>query len=193
MEFDNKYTVLHVAGIKRYEGKAQRCLISLAADDNRRFAFFSDEHDAARIALHAFPQQSTMPKVFLWTELMEKAMLSFGICTNFIIIKRDENGTLYTDAMLESYDTGEIHYATTNIIDGIMYAVATKSKIIIDNALLDDITENEQPGKPGETPLNEQPDHVIEKLLEEAIKNENYERASILRDELRRRRDLFHT
>ena len=193
MEFDNKYAVLHVAGIKRYDGKPQRCLISLAADDNRRFAFFSDEHDAARIALHAFPQQSGMPKVFLWTELMEKATASFGIITNCILIKRDENGTLYADAMLENFETGEIHYAATNIIDGVMYAAAIKCKVIIENALLDEITESEHRDKAEELPLSEQPDNAIEKQLEEAVKAENYERASILRDELHRRRNGLQT
>ncbi len=193
MEFDNKYAVLHVAGIKRYEGKPHRCLISLATDDDRRFAFFSDEHDAARIALHAFPQQSGMPKIFLWTELMEKAMVSFGIYTNCILVKRDENGTLYAEAMLENFETGETHYAATNIIDGVMYAAAVKCKIIIENALLDEITESEHREKDEEPPLSEQPDKSIEKQLEEAIKAENYEKASLLRDELHRRRDGLHT
>lgn len=193
MEFDSKYAVLHVAGIKRYEGKPQRCLISLATDDNRRFAFFSDEHDAARIALHAFPQQSGMPKVFLWTELMEKATASFGIYTNCILVKRDENGTLYADAMLENFGTGEIHYAATNIIDGVMYAAAIKCKIIIENDLLDEITESERHEKAEVPPISELSDDAIEKQLEEAVKAENYEKASVLRDELQRRRNGLHT
>lgn len=58
MEEDYDYVELHVTNVRKVESDRRRCIVSMQPNnDVREFMFFTDEYNAARIALRAFPEK----------------------------------------------------------------------------------------------------------------------------------------
>lgn len=185
-----EYTVLHVVEVKRCCGKMGRCEITLASNEiYGNFHIFADEHDAARIALHAFPQRENMPEINLWTDLLKDVADTFDAKVAFVEIKQDDERSLYADVTLDAFEKKAKLCFATNVIDGVLLAVALKAKIIIDYVLYFELAGYDI-SHIRETTITTMSEKQIKQSLEKAIKDENYERASVLRDELIRRKKM---
>lgn len=186
MSYDNEYTVLHVAGIKRCKDKCGRCVIILkSATGEAQLTFIADEHDAARIALRAFPQPDSFPQISLWTDFAKHTLNTFGISASYMALERNDAGDVFAKVAFENPRTKEILHTPINIIDGILFATDSDIKIIISNSLLEELTGRHVESL--ERSLAGLPAEIIEEQMNEAVKKENYELASLLRDELKRR------
>lgn len=186
----SEYTVLHVVEVKRCRDKIGRCKITLTSDEiHGSFHLFADEHDAARIALHAFPQRENIPEVNLWTDLMRDFAEAFNSKVVLIEIKQDNERSLYAEITFETIGNKSKLCFPINVIDGVLLAVALKAKIIIDNVLYFELSGYDM-SQVRETPVTSMSEKLIKQLLEKAIKEENYEKASVLRDELLRRKKM---
>lgn len=80
MEEDYDYVELHVTNVRKVESDRRRCIVSMQPNnDVREFMFFTDEYNAARIALRVFPEKSQMINTTLWSELTINALSAFDV------------------------------------------------------------------------------------------------------------------
>ena len=130
-----------------------------------------------------------MPEINLWTDLLKDVADTFNSKVAFVEIKQDDERSLYADVTLETFGkTTKLCFAT-NVIDGVLLAVALKAKIIIDYVLYFELAGYDI-SHIKETTISTMSERQIKQSLEKAIKDENYERASVLRDELIRRKKM---
>lgn len=89
MEEDYDYVELHVTNVRKVESDRRRCIVSMQPNnDVREFMFFTDEYNAARIALRAFPEKSQMINTTLWSELTINALSAFDVTVKNVTVIR---------------------------------------------------------------------------------------------------------
>lgn len=190
MDFEYQYIRLCVDGVRRFGKNCRRCLIVLAPKGSagRELVVFADEHDAVRIAMRAFPDKvRTIRDVSVWPDFAVKSLCGFGIAADTVTIREGESGELYAAVAFRDVITGVSHEYGTNVVDGILFAVATKTEMLMPRELFERISSASAGRDKVRLPVGSVPEEVIRERMAQAVRDEDYELASRLRDELKRR------
>lgn len=107
MEEDYDYVELHVTNVRKVESDRRRCIVSMQPNnDVREFMFFTDEYNAARIALRAFPEKSQMINTTLWSELTINALSAFDVTVKNVTVIRGKDEIFRSILAMYNSDTG---------------------------------------------------------------------------------------
>lgn len=125
MEEDYDYVELHVTNVRKVESDRRRCIVSMQPNnDVREFMFFTDEYNAARIALRAFPEKSQMINTTLWSELTINALSAFDVTVKNVTVIRGKDEIFRSILAMYNSDTGINVNISANVPDGVMIALA---------------------------------------------------------------------
>lgn len=187
-EYD--YVELYVTNVRKIEADKTRCVISLQrANDVREFIFFTDEHNAAQIAVRAFPRKSHPTNVSLWSEFTVSALNAFDTKIRDVTIIRGHDEMFRSIVTMLNSDTGMEVNLSTNISNGVLLALSSNIPIKMERRLFEDVSGINNEENKIKVPLTLLPRKIIEQRLTKAVQAEDYELASLLRDELKRRDD----
>ena len=188
MEEDYDYVELHVTNVRKVESDRRRCIVSMQPNnDVREFMFFTDEYNAARIALRAFPEKSQMINTTLWSELTINALSAFDVTVKNVTVIRGKDEIFRSILAMYNSDTGINVNISANVPDEVMIALSSNIPVRMGRKLFEDVSGINDNGNKVKIPLSLLPRNIIENRLAKAVENENYELASLLRDELKRR------
>ena len=188
MEEEYDYVELHVSNVRKIESDKRRCVVSLQRKgDIREFVFFTDEHNAARIALRSFPERNPMANVVLWSEFTVNALGTFDISIRNVTIIRGRDEIFRSVITMYNSDTGLEVNVPASLPDGVLLAISSNIPVKMERKLFEDASSINNDENRIRVPLNLLPRKVVESRLAKAVEEENYEMASLLRDELIRR------
>lgn len=188
MEEDYDYVELHVTNVRKVESDRRRCIVSMQPNnDVREFMFFTDEYNATRIALRAFPEKSQMINTTLWSELTINALSAFDVTVKNVTVIRGKDEIFRSILAMYNSDTGINVNISANVPDGVMIALSSNIPVRMGRKLFEDVSGINDNCNKVKIPLSLLPRNIIENRLAKAVENENYELASLLRDELKRR------
>lgn len=188
MEEDFGYVELRVTNVRKIDSGCRRCIISMQpSNDVREFMFFTDEYNAARIALRAFPEKSRCVNVTLWSELTVNALSAFDVMVKNVTVIRGRDDMFRSVLTMYNSDTGMEVNMAANVPDGVMVALSSNIPVRMERKLFEDVSGINDDNSKVKLPLSLLPRKVIENRLLKAVEAENYELASLLRDELKRR------
>lgn len=187
-------TELKVLGLSY--SQTQRGAYALVLEDTsskKRIPIIIGAFEAQAIAIELEGLQSPRP---LTHDLIISTVNAFGIGVQEIFIYKIVEGIFYSEIVLsDSKKTIRIDSRTS---DAIAIALKSKCKIYVDNIvlektgfLLEEKTDNQQQipikKKEAQSGIKQLSVEKLKILLQEAIKKEDYEKASLLRDEIKRR------
>ncbi len=180
------YLTLTVMGLTRGTDLKGVCILVLANEAEHKLLpvlVSNNEYEALELAL----SQQRYPSVRLLLKLARHT----GLHVKGIRILQPRYGRTEAFIDFEGYD-GPVTISTT-AAEAIITALATESPIRINRLLLQRIgsamTDNDLNNKRMALPLSAMNDNLLEQALETAVKQENYELAGALRDELRKREE----
>lgn len=147
----------------------------------------SNEAQAIAMSLNGFSSPRPMTH-----DLFTNSLFAFGIVLNEVLIVKVEDNIFYSELLCEQVSTGTKIRIDSRTSDAIALAVRFKCKIYVNEDVLEnsgiDFSDIEQiPSDDDKLILKKI--HELEKLLEIAIKEEKYEEASRIRDEIKKMRD----
>ena len=188
MEEDYDYVELHVTNVRKVESDRRRCIVSMQPNnDVREFMFFTDEYNAARIALRKKKKKSQMINTTLWSELTINALSAFDVTVKNVTVIRGKDEIFRSILAMYNSDTGINVNISANVPDGVMIALSSNIPVRMGRKLFEDVSGINDNSNKVKIPLSLLPRNIIENRLAKAVENENYELASLLRDELKRR------
>jgi len=187
---------LSVLGFSFNQSQSGTYGLVLAEEDGlRRLMVVIGTPEAQSIA---FKLQGSMPSRPLTHDLFQTLLSQLGIQLLEVIIYKYENGVYYSRMMLRQGT--EIIELESRTSDAIAIALRTKSPVFTtesimqeqavvfdENATDDSKSEDEKDNLALDYSLLNQDE--LETLLKDAIDGEDYELASLLRDELQRKKD----
>lgn len=166
------------------------------AADNRAFVLLLQERDGLRkiiVALGMIESQSIISSLGntsqprpLTHELFTSLVASFGIEPRYVYINKVEDGTFYSKILFERGD--EVREIDARTSDAIAIALRAHVPILISEELLNRVCVQDVGNGAISLPLPAVSDKIIHMALDEAVKNENYELAKKLKEELDSRR-----
>lgn len=149
----------------------------------------------------AFKLQNTEPPRPLTHDLFYSFMNSFGIKLEEVLIYKYENGVFYSKLLFQQ--DGKTVEVESRTSDAIGIALRSKSEIYTTEDIMrelavvftegDEETASKEMFTGAETPANNNSSYALlnqeelQSMLNDAINNEDYELASVLRDELKKR------
>jgi uncharacterized protein len=161
---------------------------------NRRLPIIIGAHEAQAIAIEL---ESLKPPRPLTHDLVKSIIESLGATISEIVINELKDGTFYSKIYLETI-TGSME-VDSRPSDAIAIAVRMGSPIYVDNNIMNEASfevDNEEEEKdpvrqtePETGQASFSREEMLKKLgdqLDESIKNENYEIAAKLRDEIKK-------
>ncbi len=190
-------TELKVLGLSY--SQTQRGAYALILEDTvnkKRIPIIIGAFEAQAIAIELENLKSPRP---LTHDLIISTVNAFGIDVQEVFIYRMEEGIFYSEIILS--DNKKTIRIDSRTSDAIAIALKSKCKIFVDNDvlkktgfLLEDKDDEKQPEiikkdtkKESTTGIEELTLKELKLLLKKAIEKEDYEKASILRDEIKRR------
>ena len=161
---------------------------------NRRLPIIIGAHEAQAIAIEL---ESLKPPRPLTHDLVKSIIESLGATISEIVINELKDGTFYSKIYLETI-TGTME-VDSRPSDAIAIAVRMGSPIFVDNNIMNEASFEVESEEEEKDPVHQAPtetaedslsrDEMLKKLgdqLDESIKNENYEIAAKLRDEIKK-------
>lgn len=121
-----------------------------------------------------------------WLRTMRKVTSAFGILVDEVVIDEVRGGTYRVQ--ITCYQNGQMERVRTTAADGILMAVNYRCPLYIRPALLDRQVFPSRGNDSVSIPINTLTMELLEEALSSAIRNENYELASLIRDEIKRRK-----
>lgn len=141
-----------------------------------------------RPGLHcAFPEKSQMINTTLWSELTINALSAFDVTVKNVTVIRGKDEIFRSILAMYNSDTGINVNISANVPDGVMIALSSNIPVRMGRKLFEDVSGINDNSNKVKIPLSLLPRNIIENRLAKAVENENYELASLLRDELKRR------
>ncbi len=188
---------LQIVGISYSQSQTNSYALVLSEKNgNRRIPIVIGHNEAQSIALELEKIKPIRP---LTHDLFHNFAIAFHIVVTEIIITRFSEGIFYSSIICSNGETSEAIDARTS--DAVALALRFGCPLYTTNEILDqagillDIEENfeESPFSEDETAeankeIHELSTDELQIKLQEAIANENYETASIIRDELNKRK-----
>ena len=170
-------------------------LIFAESDGPRRLPIVIGTPEAQSIAI--IMEKITPPRP-LSHDLMVTSFAALGVELSDVFIYKFENGAFYAELTLQQ---GENQYKIdSRTSDGVALAIRTGAPIYTTEQIMKDMSvvfddESEEQSEMKEFMKNEEKDisqmstDILNNLLQEALKKEDFESAISLRDELTRRKD----
>ena len=182
-----KKVELQVLNLTRSQAEANAFAMVLGeVNGERQLPIIIGAGEAQSIALHLKGVQYPRP---LTHDLFVSCLTSFSITLTEILIYRAEEGVFYSRIYLKKGE--EIIEADSRTSDAIALAIRIHCPIYIYESILEkecivssEFIETEEEKKN----IEEESLQSLKKALAKAIENENYELASVLRDEILRRK-----
>lgn len=148
----------------------------------------SSEAQSIVMSLNSFSSPRPMTH-----DLFTNSLFAFGIVINEVVIVKVEDNIFYSELLCEQVSTGTKIRIDSRTSDAIALAVRFKCKIFVNEDVLEssgiDFSDIEQiPTDVDEKNILKKINE-LEKLLEIAIKEEKYEEASRIRDEINNLKD----
>lgn len=185
---------LRVTGLTYSQTQTGSYALVLAEESgNRRIPIMIGAFEAQAIALHLEDLQPPRP---LTHDLFKTFAHAFGIELKEVFINKLEEGIFYSELLF--FSGQDIIRIDSRTSDAVALALRFKCPIyttpqILDKAgiILDEKVKEEPEDVPEEPEtddsISDRSLEELKELLDEAIRNEDYEAASDIRDELRRR------
>ncbi len=143
----------------------------------------SAEAQAIAMALNNFTSPRPMTH-----DLFTNSLFAFGIVLNEVIIVKVEDNIFYSELVCEQVSSGTKIRIDSRTSDAIALAIRFKCKIYANEQVLEDagidFSEIEQISNDTDDKIILKKIHDLEKRLQKAVKEENYEEASQIRDEI---------
>lgn len=181
--YDN-YIELKVEGLTRgRELKDAYILILREREDERIFPVLIDEEGFNMI------MQAMRDKDYTCSHLMVKLASRVGMTPIGIRLMQPANGK--TQALIDFELVNEIVSITTPIAEAVVTALETRSSLWVQRTTFERQTRmNKNGGSQNMAlPITAMSDKLISDALQAAVKEDNFELATILRDELNKRKD----
>lgn len=181
--YDN-YIELKVEGLTRgRELKDAYILILREREGERIFPVLIDEEGFNMI------MQAMRNKDYTCSHLMVKLASRVGMTPIGIRLMQPANGK--TQALIDFELVNEIVSITTPIAEAVVTALETRSSLWVQRTTFERQTRmNKNGGSQNMTlPITAMSDKLISDALQAAVKEDNFELATILRDELNKRKD----
>ena len=181
--YDN-YIELKVEGLTRgRELKDAYILILREREGERIFPVLIDEEGFNMI------MQAMRNKDYTCSHLMVKLASRVGMTPIGIRLKQPANGK--TQALIDFELVNEIVSITTPIAEAVVTALETRSSLWVQRTTFERQTRmNKNGGSQNMAlPITAMSDKLISDALQAAVKEDNFELATILRDELNKRKD----
>lgn len=181
--YDN-YIELKVEGLTRgRELKDAYILILREREGERIFPVLIDEEGFNMI------MQAMRNKDYTCSHLMVKLASRVGMTPIGIRLMQPANGK--TQALIDFELVNEIVSITTPIAEAVVTALATRSSLWVQRTTFERQTRmNKNGGSQNMAlPITAMSDKLISDALQAAVKEDNFELATILRDELNKRKD----
>lgn len=187
-----------IAAVVRNDNQPNNFIVVLKEDGgNRRLPVVIGNTEAQAIAL---PLQNIRPSRPLTHDLFREILGALDVSVKEVVISDLRNGTFYAVLVLAKPD-GTTLEMDSRPSDAMAAAVRFESPIFVYDFILDEagmtIELGDGPAPPVITPtvtpqeplaaLDRYSDEKLEQMLEEALQQEEYERAAKIRDELIRR------
>lgn len=176
----NNYIELTVEGITRGKELRNAFILVLKDKAGKHFLPVLLPHDGFELVSAALNKQD-----FTCSRLMNKLALRVGMTMLGIRIMHPNNGN--TQALIDFELINEVVSIAVPISEAIVAALETKSSIWIDRARYEQLTHLSQDAHNMSLPINAMGSQLLEEALHAAVHEENFELATILRDELKKR------
>ena len=128
-----------------------------------------------------------MANVVLWSEFTVNALGTFDISIRNVTIIRGRDEIFRSVITMYNSDTGLEVNVPASLPDGVLLAISSNIPVKMERKLFEDASSINNDENRIRVPLNLLPRKVVESRLAKAVEEENYEMASLLRDELIRR------
>lgn len=130
----------------------------------------------------AFAMQNKRPSRKLTHDLFCAFASAFDIDMRYVIINHIEDGTYHSVILFEQ--EGNVQEIDARTSDAIALALRTGVPILINEELLNRTCIQDEQNGLISIPLNVVDENIIRKAMDEAVRNEDYELAKALKDEL---------
>lgn len=115
------------------------------------------------------------------------ALSAFDVTVKNVTVIRGKDEIFRSILAMYNSDTGINVNISANVPDGVMIALSSNIPVRMGRKLFEDVSGINDNSNKVKIPLSLLPRNIIENRLAKAVENENYELASLLRDELKRR------
>jgi bifunctional DNase/RNase len=179
--------VLNIIGVSSSNSQHNTFALVLGVNDtNMRIPIIIGPFEAQAIAIELEGMSPSRP---LTHDLMKNLLSSYDINVTEVYINRFDQGVFYS--IIKLFDGKKVVEVDSRTSDAIALAVRFKCKIYVDDEVIKQ-TAMEEEMNSDDILVNEELDddkmtiEELEDYLEELIKQENYEEASKIRDEIKR-------
>lgn len=162
------------------------------ANDNRAHVLLLQERGGLRkivVALGsseaqsvALAMQGVCPSRPLTHQLFGSFADAFGIKMRYVLISSIEDGTFCSTILFEQGD--EVHEVDARTSDAVTLALRANVPILITDELINRTCIRDEQNGAISIPIHAVNEKLLRKAMEEAVRNENYELAKALKDEL---------
>jgi bifunctional DNase/RNase len=168
-------------------------LILGVVGENKRLPIIIGGFEAQAIAIELEKMKPARP---LTHDLFKNFAEKLGVVIKEVIINKFQEGIFYSLLVCEKED--EVFYLDSRTSDAVALALRFHCPIYCDKSIIDeagiDISQNEmeelgsEPIEDASAPFSSHTLDELEELLQKAVEEENYEEASKIRDEIKRRK-----
>lgn len=149
---------------------------------NRMLPVFIGSYEARSILIAKHGVKLERPLVY---DLLVNILKNNDICIREIRIVRKSGETYYSQLVLDVDGEEQLYDCRTS--DAVSLAVRVSIPIFVDDSILEEVKDKVKIQHTDNAPVEILEDDELDDMLQRAIADENYERASALRDEKRRR------
>lgn len=177
--YDN-YVKLKVQGLTRGRELNDAYILVLGSEEHTSFypiPISSEDYKKIHAALTL--------QDFTCSHLMHQLANRVGMSMTGVRVMQPHNGL--TNALIDFELINEIVSIHAPIAEATVAALESKSPIYVQNVVFKRQTSLPQSGNSMALPITAMADNLLEQALQSAVEEENYELASLLRDELKRR------
>ncbi|MBQ7443223.1 MAG: bifunctional nuclease family protein [Bacteroidaceae bacterium] len=179
---------LKIHGMAQMDDDNRALVLLREAEGKHRMLPVMTSHRRALLLLSRDRVSVTLPAPPSATDICMQMMSHFGLHVRFVRITAVRDGLCFCSVVGES--DGQDHVINyCQAADGLIIAVTFRCPIYIDEALLELQYMRDMGGGGFSINVNSLTRKTLQEALNHAVETENYETASMLRDELRRRED----
>jgi uncharacterized protein len=178
---------LNIIALASSESEANSFVVVLKEQGgSRRLPVVIGPFEAQAIALSLEQVHTNRPMTH---DLMRNTLQALGIKLREVLISNLRFGVFYATLLCENIE-GEVLAIDARTSDALALAVRFGSPIYVQDFIMDEAgihIDQSGPAPSGEKPLQAYSDGELKDLLQQALDEENYEKATLIRDELHRR------
>jgi uncharacterized protein len=178
---------LNIIALASSESEANSFVVVLKEQGgSRRLPVVIGPFEAQAIALSLEQVHTNRPMTH---DLMRNTLHALGIKLREVLISNLRFGVFHATLLCENIE-GEVLAIDARTSDALALAVRFGSPIYVQDFIMDEAgihIDQSGPAPSGEKPLQAYSDGELKDLLQQALDEENYEKAALIRDELHRR------